>query len=176
MNSCLDSIIGWALVNVTCQSAVAMEYQLTRELFLIAKYQHWMTTNRRHEWIVFGENGQLGFYRHTRNGHRVLEFQGYWVRGIDRAGVPCIFLHEFACCTHASVIRHNLCFRPTWGGYVWTSSDENRLRSFFPFLRTQCPRWALFTFIEWLDRFTSGEDVRYDLMELGDDDEWEVVV
>ena len=29
--------------------------------------------------------------------------------------------------------------------------------AFFPILRTSCPRWALFSFIEWLDRWTSGE-------------------
>jgi len=36
--------------------------------------------------------------------------------------------------------------------------------------------WALFTFVEWLDRFTSGEGPHYDYFVLGDNDEWEVVV
>ena len=64
------------------------------------------------EWIVFGLDGHLGFYRHTQQGNRVLCFQGYWVRGSDSAVEPWIYLYEFACCTQASVIRHDLCFKP----------------------------------------------------------------
>ena len=151
-----------------------MEYQLTRELFLICKYQHW-GTGRRREWIVFGVDGALGFYRHTQHGHRVLEFQGWWTCSSMVAGQPrAIHLWQFACSTQGSVRRHTLRFDSL--GLAFQSTDEGRVRSFFPILRTECPRWALFSFIEWLDRWTSGEGAHYDYYVLGDDDEWEVVV
>ena len=89
-------------------------------------------------------------------------------------GEPRIHLWQFACSTHGSVNRHMLCFRSM--GLVWRSTDEGKTRSFFPILRTSCPRCALFSFIEWLDRWTSGEGAHYDFYELDDDGEWEVVV
>lgn len=150
-----------------------MEHQLTPQLFLVCKYQHW-GSGRLREWIVFGLDGVLGFYRHTQSGHRVLEWQGWWTCSMVNGNIS-IHLWEFACSPHGAVRRHTLGFHAV-NRFVFTSWDENKVRSFFPFIRTDCPRWALFTFVEWLDRFTSGEGPHYDYFVLGDNDEWEVVV
>ena len=62
----------------------------------------------------------------------------------------------------------------------WGSRFSPRMKAgsevFSPSSGPSGPRWALFSFIEWLDRWTSGEGAHYDYYVLGDDDEWEVVV
>ena len=99
----------------------------------------------------------LGFHRHTRRHHPVLEFQGWW------GHTPVLVVLQYAFTTsHVHLqqmsyvkICHDLHVQ-FLHEMIWNSGDESMPRSFFTIICFHCPDpFLCIEFVQWLDVFVN---------------------
>ena len=99
----------------------------------------------------------LGFHRHTRRRHPVLEFQGWW------GHTPVLVVLEYTFATshvhpqQMSYVKicHDLHVQ-FLHGMIWNSGDESMPRSFFTIICFHCPDpFLCIEFVQWLGVFVN---------------------
>ena len=108
--------------------------------FMVCKYQHFdawgIACGRRREYLIMEDTGAVGFYRLTKRGYRVLEWQGSWHSNYHDT---LLEFRGFACSPAGNVNRHDLDFHYQRG--VWSSLDgRDIVRRFLPLFGMQGTR------------------------------------